>query len=144
MYIGNVLLLIINLPLVGLFASLLKTPINVLMPIVIIITFTGAYVINNSIFDLFLLIMFGVVGFFMKRTGYEPAPLIIGLILGPTLERGLVQGLIIGSGNVWSLFTRPISGTILCLGIILILYHAVNWLIKPKYNVKAASIAEKS
>lgn len=127
MYIGNVLLLIINLPLVGIFASLLKTPLNILMPIVLVVTISGAYSINNSFFDLALLIGFGVLGFFMKRTGYDPAPLIIGLILGPTLETGLTQSLIIGNGNTWFFFTRPISGSILVIGLFIIIYNLVGW-----------------
>ncbi len=127
MYIGNVLLLIINLPLVGIFTYLLKTPINILMPVVLMITITGAYSINNSVFDVMLLIIFGVLGFFMKQTGYEPAPLALGLILGPTLESGLAQGLIIGDGSIWFFFSRPISGTILWLGVALLIYHFANW-----------------
>lgn len=130
MYIGNVLLLIINLPLVGLFANLLKTPINILMPIVVMLTMVGAYSINNSVFDLWLLIIFGILGFFMKRTGYEPAPLVIGLILGPTLERGLVQGLIIVNGDISALFTRPISGILLIISISLIIYSLIGWMRK--------------
>lgn len=139
MYIGNVLLLLINLPLVGIFASLLQIPINVLMPVVLIITLTGAYAINNSFFDLFLLVLFGVLGFFMKRCGYEPAPLAIGLILGPTLETGLVQGLIIGSGNISSLFTRPISGVMLLCAMMVIIFQLAKWLTKWNDNRKLAN-----
>jgi putative tricarboxylic transport membrane protein len=126
MYIGNVLLLIINLPLVGLFANILKTPMNILMPIVAMITITGAYAINNSIFDLWLLLIFGVLGFFLKKTGFEPTPLVIGLILGPTLERGLAQGLIIGNGDIWSIFTRPIAGTLLGIAAAIIIYNLIR------------------
>ncbi|MPN49933.1 hypothetical protein SDC9_197557 [bioreactor metagenome] len=97
------------------------------MPIVLVVTITGAYSINNSFFDLALLIGFGILGFFMKRTGYDPAPLIIGLILGPTLETGLTQSLIIGNGNVWSFFTRPISGIILGIGLFIIIYNLSGW-----------------
>ncbi len=134
MYIGNIILLIVNLPLVGLFAHLLKTPTNVLMPIVLIITMTGAYSINNSSFDLFLLIGFGIIGFFMKHAGYEPAPLALGLVLGPILENGLAQGLIIGDGNPWFFLTRPISGTILWGGIALLFLHVVSLFVKRKQS----------
>ncbi|WP_371372973.1 tripartite tricarboxylate transporter permease [Sporomusa aerivorans] len=127
MYLGNVILLIVNLPLVGLFTWILKIPINILMPVVLMITMTGAYSINNSIFDVALLIFFGVLGFFMKQADYEPAPLALGLILGPVLENGLAQGLIIGDGSVWFLFTRPISGTILWLGVALLVFQTVCW-----------------
>ena len=130
MYIGNVLLLIINLPLVGVFASILKTPLNFLMPLVAIITMTGAYSLNNSLFDLGLLLIFGVLGFFMKKTGYEPTSLAIGLILGPTLERGLTQSLIIGGGSICVFFTRPISGALLAAGIVIIVCNILGWLKK--------------
>ncbi|MDF2500054.1 MAG: protein of unknown function transrane [Anaerosporomusa subterranea] len=122
MYIGNVLLLVINLPLIGIFVQLLKTPLNILMPLIGAVTLTGAYVVNNSVFDVMWVIVFGVLGFLLRRSGFEPAPLIIGLVLGPELERGLVQGLIILDGNLWSLFSRPISGVILTLGAVFILY----------------------
>jgi len=130
MYIGNLLLLIINMPLVGIFVQLLKTPLNILMPLVAILTLTGAYTINNSVFDLIWIVFFGVIGFFLRRTGFEPAPLIIGIVVGPELEQGLIQGLIICNGSMWELFTRPIAGTILVLGIVFILYHTINWLNK--------------
>lgn len=136
MYIGNVLLLIINFPLVGLFAYLLRIPIHILMPIVLIITITGAYSINHSIFDLVLLAGFGILGFAMKQAGYEPAPLALGLILGPTLETGLAQGLIIGDGNPWFFLSRPISGTILWCGIVLLLFHAVSSFLKKKQGTQ--------
>jgi putative tricarboxylic transport membrane protein len=138
MYIGNILLLIINLPLVGLFAMVLKTPLNLLMPIVLILTLTGAYTINNSIVDLVLVSVFGILGFLMKRTGFAPAPLVIGLILGPTMERGLIQGLIIGNGDIWSFFMRPISGTILTFALLLIFYNIVRWIKQIHYYRKGA------
>ncbi len=142
MYLGNVILLIVNLPLVGVFTWILKIPINILMPIVLMITMTGAYSINNSIFDVALLILFGILGFFMKQADYEPAPLALGLILGPVLENGLAQGLIIGDGHIWFLFSRPISGTILWLGVGLLLFQLGKWLIRRRMG-NSASKAEK-
>jgi len=139
MYIGNILLLIINLPLIGIFVKLLKTPLNILMPLVLVLTLTGAYSINNSIFDLMWIIFFGIIGFFLNRTGLEPAPLIIGIVIGPELERGLIQGLIICNGSIWEMFTRPISGAILMLGIVLILYNIMNWLSKVTHLRKEVS-----
>ncbi len=123
MYIGNILLLIINLPLISIFVQLLKTPLHILMPLVAVLTLTGAYSINNSVLDLFWIVFFGVIGFFLRQTNFEPAPLLIGIIVGPELERGLIQGLIISNGSIWGLFTRPLSGTILTLGVIFILYN---------------------
>lgn len=139
MYIGNLLLLIINLPLIGTFVKLLKIPLNILMPLVAVLTLTGAYAINNSISDLLWIAFFGVIGFYLRRAGFEPGPLLVGLILGPGLEQGLVRGLIICNGSLWSLFTRPLSGTILALGGIFVLYNLTNWFYKVSNDRKKAS-----
>nr|WP_110955127.1 tripartite tricarboxylate transporter permease [Massilibacillus massiliensis] len=141
MYVGNILLLIINFPLVGIFVQLLKTPIHILMPLVAILTLTGAYTINNSILDLMWIILFGIIGFFMNRNGFEPAPLIIGIVIGPELEQGLVQSLIICDGNFWSIFTRPIAGTIFAVGGMFILYHVLRrFPISTRYSSKSAKL----
>lgn len=139
MYIGNVLLLVINLPMIGVFVQLLKTPMYILMPLVAVVTLTGAYSINNSIFDLGWVIIFGVIGFLLRRAGFEPAPLVIGLVLGPELERGLAQGLIISNGNVWTLISRPISATILSVGAIVMLYNTASWFKKVQGSRKEGS-----
>jgi putative tricarboxylic transport membrane protein len=140
MYVGNILLLIINLPLVGIFVQLLKTPIYILMPIVAVLTLTGAYTINNSVLDLMWIAFFGVMGFYLRRTGFEPAPLIIGIVVGPELEQGLIQSLIICNGSIWEFLTRPIAGTILAVGTAFILYHAIHWFISLKHQQKEPSI----
>lgn len=120
MYIGNVLLLVINLPFVGVLASLLKTPQEYLVPFIVAITFIGALATNNSVFDLGILIFFGFIGFIIKEAGYPPAPLAIGIILGPIIERSLIQGLIMGDGNPGYFFMRPVSGIILAAAIVLV------------------------
>lgn len=130
MYIGNVMCLILNLPMVGLFASLLKVKINILMPIVAIITLTGAYALNYSLFDLGVLLAFGLLGYAMKLGNFELAPLAIGVFLGPYLEKGLVQGLIICDGSMVKMFTRPISGTLLGLSLAVVLLAVTRWIIK--------------
>lgn len=128
MYIGNVLLLIINLPFVGVLASLLKTPQEYLVPFIIAITFIGALATNNSIFDLGVLIFFGLVGFIIKAVGYPPAPLAIGIILGPIIERSLIQGLIMGDGNPGYFFMRPVSCVILIVAILLTIITLIKML----------------
>ena len=123
MFIGNVFLLIINLPLVGVWASLLKIDFQLLMPIITVITFTGAYAINNSIFDLGLMTLFGVLGFFLKAADYDLAALAIGLFLGPQLEAALVQTMVLYNGNLLSMiFDRPIAGSF--CGVILLVVLA--------------------
>jgi len=121
MYIGNLLLLIINLPFVGVFASLLKTPREYLMPIIVIISFTGALALNGSIFDLGLLILFGFLGYILREAGYQPASLAIGVILGPIIEKSLIQSLIMFDGKLSSFFTRPFSAMFLGLAIVILI-----------------------
>lgn len=123
MYIGNVMLLILNLPLVGVFASLTKVPVKILMPIITGIMFIGAYSINNSIFDLWIMLVFGLVGFIMKYCDYEPAPLVVGLVLGTIFEEGLRQGLIMTEGNFLMFFERPITATLLGIAIVIVLWN---------------------
>jgi len=86
-----------------------------------VITFTGAYATNNSIFDLVLLLILGVFAYFISKFGYSMAPLAVGLVLGSTIETGLVQGLIICNGNFLELMSRPIAGSILAFAIVLVL-----------------------
>ena len=120
MYIGNVILVVLNLPFVGVFASLLKTPARILIPIVMIITFTGAYATNNSLFDLALLLVFGLFAYFASKYGYSMAPLAVGLVLGSTIEKGMIQGMIICKGSFLELMKRPLAGTILALAALLV------------------------
>ena len=120
MYIGNVILVVLNLPFVGVFASLLKTPARILMPIVMIITFTGAYATNNSLYDLALLLVFGLFAYFASKYGYSMAPLAVGLVLGSTIEKGMIQGMIICKGSFLELMKRPLAGTILALAALLV------------------------
>ena len=120
MYIGNVILVVLNLPFVGVFASLLKTPARILMPIVMIITFTGAYATNNSLFDLALLLVFGLFAYFASKYGYSMAPLAVGLVLGSTIEKGMIHGMIICKGSFLELMKRPLAGTILALAALLV------------------------
>lgn len=111
MYIGNVMLLILNLPLVGIFASLTKVQPKVLMPIVVAVMMIGAYSVNNSVFDLLILMIFGVIGYLLKIVKISPAPMVVGYVLGSVFEQGLRQSLIVAGGDYSTLFARPIAGT---------------------------------
>ena len=91
-------------------------------------------------FDLIWVIFFGILGFLLQRVGFEPSPLIIGLVLGPELERGLTQGLIICNGSIWALITRPLAAAILSLGAIVILYNFVTWFTKLNNKRKGLDV----
>ncbi|MFC5730625.1 MULTISPECIES: tripartite tricarboxylate transporter permease [Nocardioides] len=121
MYIGNLILLILSIPLVGLFVRILRVRPAILAPITALITILGVYTINNSTFDIFVMIVFGVIGYLMKKTGFEPGPLVLAFVLGSIVEASTRRSLIIFDGDPTGFFTRPISGTILVLFILVAL-----------------------
>ena len=117
MYIGNVMLLVLNLPLVGLFVKVLQVPRWFLIPAVAALSFVAVYAVSNSPFDLLLMTGFGVVGYLMRKTGFPLAPVILGLVLGPLMEQNLRRALSLSSGDWTTLWASPISITIWVLAI---------------------------
>ncbi|MFX0202203.1 MAG: tripartite tricarboxylate transporter permease [Candidatus Hodarchaeota archaeon] len=117
MYIGNGMLLLLNLPLIGLWVKVLKVPYRILFPLIILFTLIGAYSINSSTFDLIVMVFFGVVGYVLRKFEYEGAPLILAFILGPMLETAFRQSLIMSDGQLSIFFIRPISCVALVLSI---------------------------
>jgi putative tricarboxylic transport membrane protein len=120
MYIGNIFLLILSIPLVGIFVRLVHVRATVLAPITVMVTMLGVYTINNSTFNMWLVIFFGVVGYLMKKTGFEPGPLVLAFVLGRILETSFRQSLRIFEGDVTEFLTRPISGTLVALMILMV------------------------
>jgi putative tricarboxylic transport membrane protein len=122
MYIGNVLLLIMSLPLVGVFVRILRIRPAILAPITTLITLIGAYTVNNDVFDIGLVIVFGVLGYLMKKVGFDPGPLVLAFVLGSLLETSLRQSLLLFDGNPVGFVTRPISGALLgCFALVIFL-----------------------
>jgi putative tricarboxylic transport membrane protein len=126
MYIGNIMLLILNLPLVGIFARLAKLKNYYMMPIVSVMCVIGVYSVRGSFFDIYVMVAAGVFGLVMKRLTYPIAPLIIGLILGPTAEMSLRKSLVLLDGNLLAMFLRPISATLLGLTLVFVAWSVVN------------------
>jgi putative tricarboxylic transport membrane protein len=128
LYIGNVILLILNLPLVGLWVRLLRIPAPWLYAGIIVISAAGVYGSSQSVFDLLLLFGFGLLGFAFRRFDFPAAPLVIGLILGPIAEQSLRQALTISMGSYTTFVTRPLSATLLTLAALLLLLPAfLRW-----------------
>jgi putative tricarboxylic transport membrane protein len=125
MYIGNVMLLILNLPLAPLFASILRVPYSILIPIIIGIALIGVFSVENSLFNVGVTIVFGAVGFVMRLYGYPPAPLVLALVLGPMLEKALRQSLQMSLGDPQIFVTRPVSALILALALLAIVYPVI-------------------
>jgi putative tricarboxylic transport membrane protein len=135
LYIGNVILLVLNLPLVGLWVKLLKIPPQWLYAGIVVISVAGVYGSSNSVFDVGLLFFFGIIGFGMRRFDFPAAPLIIGLILGPMAEQSMRQALTISQGEWSTFFTRPISGTLMAISIALLLVPNIMRLIRSRKHV---------
>lgn len=117
-YIANVLLLILSTACIPLFVRALRVPYSILMPLIILFCVTGAYSLKNSLWDVGQMLVFGVVGYFMKKLGYSPAALVLALVLGPLAERALRQSLIISDAGLGILFLRPISGVLTAMAIV--------------------------
>ncbi|MDD5168902.1 MAG: tripartite tricarboxylate transporter permease [Syntrophales bacterium] len=115
MYIGNIVLLVLNLPLIGLWVQCLKVPYPILMPLIILFCIVGSYSIANSIMDVLFMLVFGIIGYFMKVLNYDAPPFILAFVLGPMLEYSLKQSLIVSDGSFSIFLTHPISAV--CLGI---------------------------
>lgn len=120
MYIGNVMLLLLNLPLVGLFVSVLRTPIRILIPVVAILCLTGVYAVNSSSIDVWVLVISGVGGFILRNRGYDLAPLVLAVVLGPKVELYFRQSLFMSAGSLAIFVERPISITILLIPVFIL------------------------
>jgi putative tricarboxylic transport membrane protein len=109
MYVGNVILLILNLPLIPLWVQVLKIPDKILYPLIILLCVIGAYSINNNVFDILIMIIFGLSGYLLKKFAYEPAPLILAFVLGPMFEVNLRRSLLMSQGSFSIFLERPVA-----------------------------------
>lgn len=115
MYIGNIFLLVMSIPLVGIFVKMIAIRESILAPIVVVVTMLGVFTINNSAFDMLVVIGFGILGYLMKKTGFEPGPLVLAFVLGGLLETSFRQSLRLFDGDLAGFAARPIAGTLLAL-----------------------------
>lgn len=129
MWIGNLMLLFLNLPLIGLWAKLISVPYHFLYPVICVFTVIGAYSISNSIFDVYLMALFGLLGYAFRKVGAEPAPLILALILGPMAEEYLRRALLLSHGDASVFVTSPLS-----LGTLIIAALLVCSILLPQFR----------
>ncbi len=121
MWIGNLMLVILNLPLIGMWIKLLSVPYRLLFPAIVLFCAIGVYSTNNNTFDIWLVALFGLIGYIFMKLGCEPAPLLLGFILGPMMEENLRRALLLSRGD-WSVFvTRPLSGSLLAAALVLLI-----------------------
>jgi putative tricarboxylic transport membrane protein len=132
MYIGNLMLLVLNLPLIGVWVKILKIPYEYLFPLILLFCLIGAFSLNNSVGEIGLMLFFGGVGYLMKKFDYEAAPLVLAMVLGPMMENALRQSLIMANGSAAIFFTRPISLGVAVLVLTLLILPMLPWVRKKR------------
>jgi putative tricarboxylic transport membrane protein len=120
MYVGNVMLLIVNMALVGLFVYMLRAPYGLMYPVILCLCIIGVYSQSNSMDDLWVMLVFGLIGFFMRKYDYPAAPLVLGLVLCPLFENALRQSFTLSQGAIWPVISRPITATLLLITAVII------------------------
>jgi TctA family transporter len=121
MWIGNVMLVILNLPMIGIWVKLLQVPYRLLYPAILLFCCIGVYSIQNNVFDVYLTALFGILGWIFVKLECEPAPLLLGFILGPMMEENLRRALLLSRGDPTVFATRPISAVMLGMAAVLLL-----------------------
>jgi putative tricarboxylic transport membrane protein len=135
MYVGNIMLVILNLPLIGLWVKILKVPYRMLMPLILLCCLIGAYSTGNNAMDVVIMIIFGVVGYVLRKAGYELAPLILALVLGPLMETNFRNSLTLSDGSLLIFLTRPISVSFLAISALLLLSTGFSSYRKTKTRI---------
>jgi putative tricarboxylic transport membrane protein len=135
MYVGNVMLLILNLPLIGIWVKILKIPYNILFPLILLFCLIGVYSVSNSVFDIYIMLIFGILGYLMKKFEYEGAPLVLAFVLGPMMENNLRKSLIISQGDFSIFFTRPLAAVSLIISLSLLIFPVIPWLRRKREEI---------
>jgi putative tricarboxylic transport membrane protein len=141
MYVGNVVLLILNLPLVGLFVNILRVPYPYLYPAILVFSILGVYAVNGSVVDVWIMLIMGVLGYALRKFDFDPAPLVLGLVIAPILEQSLRQSLIMSNGNYLIFFSRPISLGLMMVSIGLLALAAYAFVLqRADWRTKLAEV----
>jgi putative tricarboxylic transport membrane protein len=143
MYVGNIVLLILNLPMVGLFVNVLRVPYPLLYPVILAFSVLGVYAVNSSVVDVWIMLVMGGVGYLLRKLQFETAPVVLGVVLAPMLEMALRQSLAMSDGSYAIFLSRPIATTLLAVGALLMLL-ALRPLVTKTFDWRARlALAEK-
>jgi putative tricarboxylic transport membrane protein len=134
MYIGNIMLLVLNLPMVGLFINILRTPKNLLMPIILVLCVVGAFAVNHSVTDVWIMMIAGIAGYILDKLGFSTAPLILAVVIGPMMEDSLRQSLLISHGSLNIFINQPIAFSLLILTLVVMLLPFISKITKRRLN----------
>jgi putative tricarboxylic transport membrane protein len=132
MYVGNLMLLLLNLPLVSVFVSVLRIPYAYLYPLIIMFCIVGVYEVSHSIVDVWIMLIMGLLGYALRKFSFDPAPLVLGLVIAPLFEQSLRQSLIMSNGNYLIFFSRPIALALLAICAVLLIMSAISFIMKKK------------
>ena len=121
LYVGNAMLLVLNLPMIGIWVKILKIPYHLLFTLILLLCVIGSYITNNNPYDIVVMAFFGLIGYLMRKLNYEAAPLVLALVLGPMLEKAFQRSLILSEGNFGTFFMRPVSATFLIIGLLILI-----------------------
>ena len=135
MYIGNFMLLVLNLPLIGMWVQVLKVPYKILFPLILLFCLIGVYSVSNAVFDIYIMIVFGIVGYLMKKFDYEGAPLVLAFVLGPLMENNLRKSLIMSQGDFSIFFTRPLAAASLIIALFLLISPFIPWMRRKREEI---------
>lgn len=127
MYIGNIFLLIMSIPLIGVFVQLLRVRMSILAPVAIMVTMVGIFSLNNNVFDMWVVLVFGVLGYIMRKTGFEPGPLVLAFVLGSIMERAFRQSLLLSQGDPLIFVTRPGSAILLGIAAVVVIIPMIQY-----------------
>jgi putative tricarboxylic transport membrane protein len=144
MYVGNLMLLLLNLPMVGIFVNLLRVPYRILYPTILLFCVVGVYAVNSSMVDVAIMTVMGVLGYLLRKMDFETAPLVLGVILAPIIEFSFRQALAMSGGSYAIFIERPISAVFLVLALIMILLGLKPLIFKKKDWRERLTEAEKS
>jgi putative tricarboxylic transport membrane protein len=135
MYVGNAMLLLLNLPLIGMWVKVLKVPYGILMPLILLFCLIGSFSLNNNIYDVVIMLIFGIVGYILRKFEYEEAPLVLAFILGPIMETAFRRSLIMSDGKFSIFWTRPISAVALIIAVLLFISTGLSLYRKSKEKI---------
>jgi len=136
MYIGNAMLLILNLPLIGIWVQVLRVPYGILFPLIMLFCLIGAYTMKNNVSDMFIMIIFGIVGYLMRKYKYDAPPLVLALVLGPMMEESVRKSLLMSGGSPFIFFEHPISAIILLIAILMLVSSLIPGLKRKREKIE--------
>ncbi len=134
MYIGNVMLVLLNLPAIGFWVRVLSVPYRILFPLILLFCLVGVYGVNSNLWEVMIMIIFGIVGYLMRKFKYEPAPFVFAFVLGRLMEESLRQSLRLSKGSFGIFFTRPISCILIVIGIFLFSVPVLPWFKRKRFG----------